>query len=136
MPLQPQPPSILSRALEQLQERYPLDRFEPTMRYTAVSGISDEPITLQPGAPPPPGTKYCYYPRIRCNDCPGKLYTPDATLGTSNFEVHLRNRKHRDLVMLRMQREDEEAGQTNGGAGQQDGADDGGDGEEGEIMDD
>ena len=76
------------------------------MRYTAVHPVTDEPITLQPNAAPPPGTKYAYYPRIRCSDCPGKLYTPDASLGVENFEVHLRNRHHRDRVTQRVEGEE------------------------------
>ena len=71
------------------------------MRYTAVSTDTDEPFTLRPDAPPPPNTKYCYYPRIKCKDCPGKLYTPDVTLGVNNFEVHLKNRHHRSRVEQR-----------------------------------
>ena len=72
------------------------------MRYTAVSTDTDEPFTLRPNTSPPPNTKYCYYPRIKCKDCPGKLYTPDVTLGVNNFEVHLKNRHHRDRVQQRM----------------------------------
>lgn len=71
------------------------------MRCTAVSTETDEPFTLRPDATPPPNTKYCYYPRIKCKDCPGKLYTPDVTLGVNNFEVHLKNRHHRDRVTKR-----------------------------------
>jgi SWI/SNF-related matrix-associated actin-dependent regulator of chromatin subfamily B member 1 len=95
------------------------------MRYTAVSPQTDEPITLQPGVSPPPGTKYCYYPRIRCIDCPGKLYTPDSTLGMTNFEVHLRNRHHREKVLQRVQEE----GPAPGGGEERAGT------EEGELMD-
>ena len=71
------------------------------MRYTAVSLESDQPITLKPDAPIPDGTKFYYYPRIKCRDCPGKLYTPDANLGVQNFEVHLKNKLHRERVTQR-----------------------------------
>ncbi|KAI8816247.1 uncharacterized protein EV422DRAFT_480761, partial [Fimicolochytrium jonesii] len=41
--------------------------------------------------------------RLKCLDCPGKLYQagPDETL--SNFEVHLKNRQHRANVAGRVQ---------------------------------
>lgn len=86
-----------------MQERYPQDLFEGTMRYTAVSKDTDEPFTIKSDEPLPPDTKYCYYPRIKCKDCPGKLYTPDLNLGVNNFEVHLKNRHHRDKVLKRIQ---------------------------------
>ena len=79
------------------------------MRYTAVSQDTDEPFTLSLNMPTPPNTKYCYYPRIRCKDCPGKLYTPDVTLGVNNFEVHLKNRHHREKVEQRLKEESAEA---------------------------
>ena len=73
------------------------------MRYTAVSKDTDEPFQIRSDAPAPPNTKYCYYPRIKCKDCPGKLYTPDLNLGVNNFEVHLKNKNHRERVQKRMQ---------------------------------
>ncbi|RKP03079.1 hypothetical protein CXG81DRAFT_2917, partial [Caulochytrium protostelioides] len=41
-------------------------------------------------------------PRLRCHDCPGKVYRlgPDETLG--NFEVHLKNRQHYANVQARL----------------------------------
>lgn len=42
-------------------------------------------------------------PRIRCHDCPGKLYTPGTEL-CENFEVHLKNRSHREKVEERLKR--------------------------------
>ncbi|KAH9068168.1 hypothetical protein EDB83DRAFT_2222754, partial [Lactarius deliciosus] len=38
--------------------------------------------------------------RVRCLDCPGKLYIPGDSM--SNFEVHLKNRNHRDRVAERV----------------------------------
>ena len=72
------------------------------MRYTAVSPISDLPISTRPNEPHPPGTKFMYYPRIKCLDCPGKLYTPGPETGVNNFEVHLKNRIHREKVDKRI----------------------------------
>ncbi|KAF9476043.1 hypothetical protein BDN70DRAFT_812942 [Pholiota conissans] len=36
--------------------------------------------------------------RMKCFDCPGKLYTPGPGETLSNFHIHLRNRRHRSLV--------------------------------------
>jgi len=58
---------------------------------------------LEPGAPAPPGIKLQYLPRIRCNDCPGKLYTAVPGKVVEDFEVHLRNRNHRNSVQNRQQ---------------------------------
>lgn len=43
-----------------------------------------------------------YYPRIKCLDCPGKLYTPGPETGVNNFEVHLKNKVHREKVDARV----------------------------------
>lgn len=85
-----------------LQETYPDDLFEGTMRYTAVSTVSDLPISIRPNEATPPDTKFMYYPRIKCLDCPGKLYTPGPETGVNNFEVHLKNRLHREKVEKRV----------------------------------
>lgn len=97
----PPPPEYLTAALESLRQKYPHDLFEGTMRYTAVSTETDQPISIRPDSPVPPNTKFCYYPRIKCKDCPGKLYTPGPLMGVDNFEVHLKNRVHREKVALR-----------------------------------
>ncbi|KAL9614623.1 MAG: hypothetical protein Q9167_000911 [Letrouitia subvulpina] len=98
----PSPPAWLTEALQTLQASYPHDVFEGTMRYTAVSTITDEPISVRPDQPQPENVKYMYYPRIKCKDCPGKLYTPGPENGVNNFEVHLRNRLHRENVQKRV----------------------------------
>ena len=72
------------------------------MRYTLVSTLTDTPISVNSDEPRPPNTKYYYYPRIKCKDCPGKLYTPGPLDGVDNFEVHLKNRHHRDKVARRL----------------------------------
>ena len=64
---------------------------------------TDEQVNLNKSDPPdPPHVKYYYCPRIKCKDCPGKLYTPDPDLGVKNFEVHLKNRHHRERVGKRL----------------------------------
>ena len=72
------------------------------MRYTAVSTTTDLPITIRPDQPQPEDVKFMYYPRIKCKDCPGKLYTPGPEMGVNNFEVHLRNKLHREKVDHRL----------------------------------
>ena len=76
------------------------------MRYTAVSTLTDLPVALRQdangGTQTPPATKFYYYPRIKCRDCPGKLYTPGPGMGVENFEVHLKNRVHRERVDRRV----------------------------------
>lgn len=60
------------------------------------------PVSVRPDAPPLENVKYMYYPRIKCKDCPGKLYTPGPEMGVNNFEVHLKNRIHREKVDKRV----------------------------------
>ena len=83
------------------------------MRYTPVSTVTDMPISLRSNAPSehsPPDHKFMYYPRIKCLDCPGKLYVPGPEMGVSNFEVHLKNRLHRELVERRLRDRGRSAG--------------------------
>jgi SWI/SNF-related matrix-associated actin-dependent regulator of chromatin subfamily B protein 1 len=71
------------------------------MRYTPVDIFTDTPLpssAIPPNAPPPANVKFMYFPRIRCHDCPGKLYTPGPGMTVENFEVHLKNRQHRERV--------------------------------------
>jgi SWI/SNF-related matrix-associated actin-dependent regulator of chromatin subfamily B member 1 len=77
------------------------------MRPTTMNLHTDtaERHPLEPGAKPPEGVGVMYLPRIRCNDCPGKLYTALPGKVVDDFEVHLRNRKHRDNVDERRRRE-------------------------------
>ena len=102
MNFQPAPPRWLSEELERLQQTdYPDDLFEATMRYTAVSTISDLAQNLAPNEPIPPDTKFMYYPRIKCLDCPRKVYTAGPGTTVDNFKVHLKNRLHREKVERR-----------------------------------
>ena len=85
------------------RQSHPESSFEPLMRPYTISILSDRPEKhlLQPGDPPPEGTRIMFMPRIRCNDCPGKLYTAVPGRVVDDFEVHLRNRGHREKVGLR-----------------------------------
>ncbi|KAJ5648099.1 hypothetical protein N7490_004471 [Penicillium lividum] len=98
----PPPPSWLAAGLQGLQQAHPNDSFEGVMRYSAVDMETLAPVPntnqLQPGQK----IKYQYLPRIRCHDCPGKLYTPGPGMTVDNFEVHLRNRQHKERVEERI----------------------------------
>ncbi|TFK53091.1 SNF5-domain-containing protein [Heliocybe sulcata] len=77
-----EPPEWLSDAMAVMRERYPQDRFETILK------------RLNPNASPEW--------RIKCLDCPGKLYTPGPGETLSNYEVHLKNRQHRQKVTNRV----------------------------------
>ncbi|CAI6334974.1 unnamed protein product [Periconia digitata] len=101
------PPPWLQEALQDLRESNPGEMFEATMRYSVVDtekGNSVKLDTLSANSSLPPGYKAFFLPRIRCNDCPGKLYNagPDHTVG--NFQMHLNNRVHRSNVEKRTTR--------------------------------
>ncbi|KAF4627612.1 hypothetical protein G7Y89_g10546 [Cudoniella acicularis] len=99
----PPPPSWLTAGLTSLLTTYPSDRFEGVMRYSAVNSTTEMPCPAPPaGQPTPEGIKWMYLPRIRCHDCPGKLYTPGPETTVGNFEVHLKNRQHRERVEARV----------------------------------
>lgn len=71
------------------------------MRYTAVDTDTMQPV-VNPNSHPSQKLKSLYLPRIRCHDCPGKLYTPGPGTTVDNFEVHLRNRQHKERVEERI----------------------------------
>lgn len=75
----------LSAAKDEMQQRYPDDRFVIILR--TASGLD-------------PAGEW----RVKCMDCPGKLYKPGPNETLDNFEVHLRNRQHRAKVNERLHR--------------------------------
>ncbi|KAI9641530.1 SWI/SNF chromatin-remodeling complex subunit [Ciborinia camelliae] len=102
LPAPPPPPTWLATGLTALHQQYPNDRFEGMMRYSAVSMATETPVPApQPGTNAE-GIKWMYLPRIRCHDCPGKLYTPGPDTTVGNFEVHLKNKGHREKVNIRL----------------------------------
>ncbi|KAH8595002.1 hypothetical protein B0O99DRAFT_595045 [Bisporella sp. PMI_857] len=102
-PTPPKPPTWLEQGLQDLRGQYPSDRFEGVMRYSAVNTTTDAPCPAPAaGQPIPDDIKFMYLPRIRCHDCPGKLYTPGPEMTVVNFEVHLKNRQHRERVEQRI----------------------------------
>ncbi|KAK7187241.1 hypothetical protein DPSP01_013000 [Paraphaeosphaeria sporulosa] len=98
------PPSWLQEALKELKQKNPGDRFEAAMRYTIIDQNtlqSVKPDSFAASGSLPPGHKAQYVPRIRCLDCPGKLYNsgPEQTVG--NFQTHLNNKQHKQNVEKR-----------------------------------
>jgi SWI/SNF-related matrix-associated actin-dependent regulator of chromatin subfamily B protein 1 len=100
--IQPPPPSWLVAGLQGLKQAHPNDSFEGVMRYSAVDLETLAPVTNTNNLQPGQKIKYQYLPRIRCHDCPGKLYTPGPGMTVDNFEVHLRNRQHKERVEERI----------------------------------
>ncbi|KAK8125426.1 uncharacterized protein PG998_001185 [Apiospora kogelbergensis] len=104
-PPPPPPPGWLTDALQKFKETdtYANDSFEGTMRYSAVDSNTESPAPMpQPGAVIPSNIRFYFLPRIRCLDCPGKLYTPGPDMSAENFLVHLKNRSHREKVEARL----------------------------------
>lgn len=60
--------------------------------------------SLSQSDPLPPNHKTTYLPRIRCQDCPGKLYNAGPGQSVTNFELHLKNRQHMSNVSTRIGR--------------------------------
>ncbi|KAJ7350474.1 hypothetical protein DFH08DRAFT_694954 [Mycena albidolilacea] len=85
VPLPPkptEPPEWLSNAVQSLQSRYEEDKFEVLPKATAV------------------GWEW----RLKCLDCPGKLYITGGGETLNNYELHLKNRLHRRRVNDRILR--------------------------------
>ncbi|GLB39897.1 putative SNF5-domain-containing protein [Lyophyllum shimeji] len=78
----PPPPQWLASAKAAMMARYPNDKFEIIMRKVNASSSPEW--------------------RIKCLDCPGKLYTPGPGETLANYEVHLKNRQHRQRVNDRL----------------------------------
>lgn len=77
-------PAWLLRAVEACRAKYTHDRFEVLPRaHPEALGDSDRW-------------------RIRCFDCPGKVYKPGPGESLANFEIHLKNRGHRAAVAQRL----------------------------------
>ncbi|KAJ3993385.1 hypothetical protein F5050DRAFT_723799 [Lentinula boryana] len=70
------PPSWLTTTMHSTQTKYPNDKFDVVWRKVGE------------------GSEW----RIKCVDCPGKLYKPGPGETLANFEVHLKNRQHRQRV--------------------------------------
>ncbi|WFD44267.1 SWI/SNF chromatin-remodeling complex subunit [Malassezia psittaci] len=80
------PPTWLVSAADALRAKYPNDTFQTQLR----------PHTAE--MPAQVGNEW----RIRCADCPGKVYKPGPGESLINFEIHLKNRSHRAAVSRRI----------------------------------
>jgi len=69
--------------MQKLRKERPEDRYEVHPR------IKADPVAT---------TEY----RIRCLDCPGKLYVPGPGETLQNFDIHVKNRNHRANVDARL----------------------------------
>ncbi|KAI9886502.1 MAG: glycosyl transferase [Watsoniomyces obsoletus] len=102
--LKPDPPSWLTTGLTTLQRQYPYDSFTGIMRFAILDPITNKVRQdhFPTNKPLPKGFKAQFIPRIRCNDCPGKLYTPGPNTTVQGFAVHLAYRNHRERVDRRI----------------------------------
>lgn len=83
------------------------------MRYVVMNEAFTNPTTKQVEAKPvkldnlsmssslPSNHKAYFLPRIRCLDCPGKLYNAGPEQSVTNFEQHLKNKGHMQNVAKR-----------------------------------
>jgi SWI/SNF-related matrix-associated actin-dependent regulator of chromatin subfamily B member 1 len=88
-----------------LKKTYTDDLFEAVMRFNIIDQKTNSPAPVDAAISNGqllPGYKAMYLPRIRCIDCPGKLYTAGPGHSVENFEVHLKNRAHKRAVEKRL----------------------------------
>ena len=101
--LQPSPPPFLAHAVRALREEHSDASIEGIMHPCLVDINTGAMRTdnLEAGQSAPPGFRLQLLPRIKCHDCPGKVY--DAKPGTvvDDFKAHMKNRLHRQGVELR-----------------------------------
>ncbi|WAR51880.1 hypothetical protein PtB15_1B316 [Puccinia triticina] len=86
-----EPPAWMLAAREKIRADWPSDQVELIPR--------PKRDVLAPGQPPV--IVGCDW-RIKCMDCPGKLYTVGPGESFTNFDVHLKNRQHRQKVEDRL----------------------------------
>ncbi|TIB69684.1 SNF5-domain-containing protein [Wallemia mellicola] len=75
-------PTWLSEAAKQLRLKYPNDQFIIVEKPSQAGEVQEW--------------------RIKCLDCPGKMYTPGPGMTVENFEKHLKNRQHKQKLMARL----------------------------------
>ncbi|KDQ13788.1 hypothetical protein BOTBODRAFT_360492 [Botryobasidium botryosum FD-172 SS1] len=83
----PNAPAWIRTCLETLKAEHPHDDFFALPRPVPPNAPTGAPLEW----------------RLKCVDCPGKLYTPGPEESLQNFEVHLKNRMHRGNVNKRIQ---------------------------------
>ncbi|KAF1951045.1 hypothetical protein CC80DRAFT_553709 [Byssothecium circinans] len=99
----PSPP-WLQEALQKLREEYPGELVEAAMPYSIIDQYTLQLMNIDIFADSlalPANYKAQYAPRIRCVDCPGKLYNAGPEHTVDNFEMHLNSRAHKANVEKR-----------------------------------
>jgi SWI/SNF-related matrix-associated actin-dependent regulator of chromatin subfamily B protein 1 len=74
------------------------------MKYGVVNAL-DQNVkmdTIAGAETLPAGCKAQFLPRIKCIDCPGKLYNAGPVHSVENFRMHLGNRQHKANVEKRI----------------------------------
>lgn len=101
------PPEWLTKALGELKMHYPDGQFEGLMKHCPVNMRTGKLVMPAPaaGTPLPDDVRYMFLPRVKCLDCPGKLYTPGPDTTVGNFEIHVKNSKHIERVRARLEAE-------------------------------
>jgi len=84
-----------------MRKNYPVDQFSAFMKPVPVSKSDGSIIKSDQLGERAHDVQWQYQPRIRCTDCPGKFYNTGPGQTLENFEIHLKNRKHKDMVEQR-----------------------------------
>lgn len=85
VPTSASPPAWLVHAVDACRAKYPTDRFHLHLHARSPEQLDDDVW------------------RIKCTDCPGKVYKPGPAESLTNFEIHLKNRSHRAAVARRLE---------------------------------
>ena len=101
--LQVVPPRWLTEALHELRHAHSDVSVEGVMQPYEIDIQSELPTsnTLEDGATAGRGFKIQLLPRVRCLDCPNKLYVARPGSVIDDLSIHMRNRLHKQSVNLR-----------------------------------
>lgn len=91
-----QTPAWLNQRLADLRVKYPDDLFELVLQNPAPNTAASKSVPT--ASPDPPSSVH----RIKCLDCPGRLYIPGPLMTLQNFESHLKRADHRNGVSGRL----------------------------------
>ncbi|KAF2671079.1 SNF5-domain-containing protein [Microthyrium microscopicum] len=104
-------PGWLEIEVKNVREQYPHDAFEAFMKLTGydksdpAASVLLKPEQLISDKPKPSHITLQWQPRVKCLDCPGRAYNTGEGQTLRNFEVHLKNRKHKEIVEVRRKNE-------------------------------
>ncbi|KAI8623592.1 hypothetical protein F5Y19DRAFT_481508 [Xylariaceae sp. FL1651] len=104
LPTPPPPPNWLVAALDKLKQEkaYASDKAEGIMRYSVADTNIGKQYPFSEGSQPIPShVRFYFLPRIPRLKYLGRLYTP-ADTPASKFEVHFKNKNHRQRVKQRL----------------------------------